>query len=122
MDRLLIHTCDVIEAGTKTSYGRPAGVDFENPTAVTTDVVCRWQPDEERNLTTGALLSSHLLVIPCEAAPSSLLAAAGAEAKHRIANVRRDGDLLDAGPFMVQAIGDAGGMGHHLELRLLRAN
>ncbi len=118
---LLIHTCDVIEAGTKTSYGRST-IDFETPAKTTTAVACRWQPEEERDLTTGALLSSHLLVIPSDVAPASLLAAAGAEAKHRIANVRRDGTLLDAGPFMVQTISDAGGMGHQLELRLLRAN
>lgn len=123
MDRLLIHTCDVIQAGATTSYGqnRP---DFATPAATTRGLACNWQPlDErarERNLASGAVLASHLLVLPYASAPGSLLAHA-AEAWHRIANIRREGVLVDAGPYHIQTIDDAGGQGRLLELRLLRA-
>lgn len=120
MSSLLIHTCDVIEAGTKTSYGRTTP-DFEPPAQTTRGVPCHWQPEAERDLATGALLSSHLLVVRWDDAPASLQAA-GAEAKHRIANIKRAGVLVDAGPFLVQGISDAGGLGRHLEIQLLRAS
>lgn len=120
MDRLLIHCCTVVRAGTATSYGH-AAADWTTPAATTAGLACRWQPKEERNVATGALVSSHLLMLPYDLAPATLLVH-GAETTHRITNIARDCEtLLDAGPFDIVAVKDAGGAGHHLELKLLRA-
>lgn len=121
MDRLLIHTCAIVRAATATSYGHTTA-DWTTPAATTTLVACRWQPKEERNIATGALVSSHLLMLPYDAVPSTL-PVHGAETTHRITNIAlaESGTLLDAGPFDIVAVKDAGGAGHHLELKLLRA-
>lgn len=120
MERLLIHTCSVVQAGSVSAYGHSAP-DWTTPTKTTTLIPCRWQPKEERNVATGALLSSHLLMLPYGSAPATLLVH-GAESTHRITNIARDCEtLLDAGPFDIVAIKDAAGSGHHLELKLLRA-
>lgn len=121
MDRLLIHTCAIVRAATATSYGHTTA-DWTTPAATTTLVACRWQPKEERNVATGALLSSHLMMLPYDLAPATLLVH-GAETTHRITNIKLagSGETIDAGPFDIVAVKDAGGAGHHLELKLLRA-
>lgn len=121
MERLLIHTCSVVQAGSVSAYGHSAP-DWTTPTKTTTLIPCRWQPKEERNVATGALLSSHLMMLPYGSAPATLLVH-GAETTHRITNIKLagSGETIDAGPFDIVAVKDAGGAGHHLELKLLRA-
>lgn len=116
---LLIHTCSVVKSGSVDSYGVSAA-SWDSGTTTTALIACRVMPKEERELATGALLSSHVLIMAYEDAPSSLLAH-GAERTHRIADWKRSaGDLVDAGPFDVIGISNAAGHDDHLTLKLLR--
>jgi len=118
--RLLIHTCTVVKSGTQTSYGHSMP-DWSTGATETKNVPCRLVPTADYDLATGALLSSHMLLLEYDSAPTSLLAH-GAESTHRITAVTRagDGDALDAGQFDIRQIKDAGGAGRVLTLRLLR--
>lgn len=117
--RLLIHTCSVVQAGSVDSYG-VSSPSWDTPAATTNLVPCRNEPDEERETASGAVLSTHWLLMLYADAPASLKVH-GAERTHRITNVKDlAGVVLDAGPFDVVNVSDAAGMTEHLELKLLR--
>lgn len=117
--RLLIHTCSVVQAGTVDSYG-VSSPSWDTPTATTTGIACRNEPDEERELSSGAVLSTHWMIMLYGDAPASLKVH-GAERTHRITNLKDlAGVVLDAGPFDVVNVSDAAGAAEHLELKLLR--
>lgn len=119
--RLLTHTCTVVKAGTQISYGHSMP-DWSTGTTETKNVPCRLVPAVSHDLATGEVLSTHAMLLEYDSAPSSLLAH-DAISTHRITTVTWavDGDDLDAGPFDIQQIKDAGGAGRFLSLRLMRA-
>jgi len=118
--RLLTHTCTVVQAGSQASYGHTMP-DWSTGTTETKDIPCRLMPTTEYDHATGALISTHALLLDYDSAPASLLVH-GAESTHRIAAVTWavDESDLDAGPFDIREIKDAGGAGRFLTLRLLR--
>ena len=125
-DSLMIHTCTVVRAGTKTgSYGHAGAPDFATPAATTSEVVCRLRrlSARERIETglAGTVVADYVLDVAITAAPATLCMA-GAETTHRITDVlmRNSGVSVDAGPFDVVRVVDAGGEGHHLVMELRR--
>lgn len=125
-DSLMVHTCSVVQAGTKTAgYGHGGAPDWATPTATTSGVPCRLRRLSARERVetglAGTVVADHVLDVAIGEAPASLRAA-GAETRHRIINVawRDGGDSVDAGPFDVLQIIDAAGAGHHLALELRR--
>lgn len=125
-DSLMVHTCTVERAGTKTgSYGHGGTPDFANPTTTTTGVTCRLRrlTARERIETgmAGTVVADYVLDAAVADAPATLRTA-GAETTHRVTNVvwRDGGASVDAGPFDVLRVIDAAGEGHHLMLELRR--
>lgn len=124
---LLIHTC-TLQKRTK-GTGGAAGYGHGATTWAThaAGVVCRLDMRQ-----TQEIVSAERVNPQNEGAPvlfytlyldwRSDLATTGASAEYRIANVlRADGTTVDAGPFDIKHVADPGGLGHHLELALLRA-
>lgn len=125
-DSLMIHTCSVVQAGTKTGgYGHTNAADWATPTATTASIPCRLRrlTARERIETgmAGTVVADHVLDMAVANAPASIRVA-GAETKHRVINVawRNGGASVDAGPFDVLKVVDAAGEGHHLMLELRR--
>lgn len=125
-DSLMVHTCSVVQAGTKTAgYGHTGAMDWANPTATTASIPCRLRRLTARERVeigmSGTVVADHILDVAAASAPASL-SAAGAETKHRVTNVawRANGASIDAGPFDVLKVVDAAGAGHHLMLELRR--
>ena len=113
----LTHTCSIVEYNSTTDLGH-AVTDWTSVKLTTAGVACLIQPQTLREEATGAVIASHLLFVDYGDVPASLLAH-GAERSHRVTTWVHSG-LTDAGPFDVVEVIDAGGQGHHLEIRLLR--
>jgi hypothetical protein len=124
----LIHTCTLQKrtegAGSAAGYGHGT----TTWAAATTGVACRLdaQParggyggEEVNRQNEGAPVLYYTLFL----AWRSELATYGASAEYRVTTVKRaDGTTIDAGPFDIQHVTDAGGsLGRLLELSLLRA-
>lgn len=126
MDDLLLHSCSVVQAAeTANDYGHP-GQSWTSGATTTSGLACRLQEtsmQRQAELASLAVQASHELWLPYDVAPASLLGST-AERTHRITNVirRSDNSSVDAGPFDVKHIANAGGEDHHLKLFLQRVN
>ena len=120
-DSLMIHTCSVVQAATATDELGQQTTDWTISPTTTTLIPCRLQPQTERELVTGAVISDHLLWMDRAKAPTSLRSNVVPDT-HRITTVawRGTGSSLDAGPFDVREVQDQAGEGHHLQLKLMR--
>lgn len=127
-ERLMIHTCTVVQASVPTSgatnygHGEPS---FVSGTVVTTDVKCRLRPLSQQEIAAeGALgqqIADYYLDMPCWRAPG-IMFESNAAALCRIEHVTFRGMLLDEGPLDIQGIARPGGLLHHFLLRVRRIN
>jgi len=131
-DSLLIHTCTIVEAGTKDAgYGHGSTPDWDNPASTKSGVAFRLMPrdgDSRFNAelhtatSAGAKLSQWLGFMNYVDAPSGLFDK-NASLKFRIVNVLdKAGNVVDAGPFDIRDVAIASGDFHHIELSLRRVS
>lgn len=126
LDDLLVHSCSVVQASEAANdYGHPTQ-SWTSGATTTTGIACRLSEvsmQARAELASLAVQASHMLWMAWSGAPSSLRAST-AERTHRITNVlrRSDSSSVDAGPFDVKHVANAGGEDHHLKLYLQRVN
>jgi len=123
---LLIHTCTIQKntpgAGSSSDYGHGTDSWADYATGVKCRLMPRpgasgWSAEQVARSTEGADMSYHTLFLEYR----SDLMADGAEGTYRITNIQdANGTVIDAGPFDIKLVRNAGGQGHHLELALIR--
>lgn len=120
INELMIQTCTVVRATTLTAAnpldpqgGTITGVDFANPAATTTGVLCRLMPITPKQKaelaasnTAGTVVASHIMYMPWASAPgtlSDLDANPHPSVTHRVKDVKTAaGAMFHAGPFDIQ--------------------
>lgn len=126
--QLMLHYCDIEFAArgmaSSGSYGHKT-VDFDAPVTVYVKVRCLLQDVSQNFIQTtgrqGEVVADKRMWIPRRWLPASMMEHSAA-ALHQVVNVRTlRGELIQAGPFDVKEIIEAGGVQHHYELALVRA-